>query len=198
MYYRKQPQSELSNKSVRGEKKRKKTNSCRFFLYLFYLLLPTSCCTVQLHQKGNVAGVLTKPLGKQTLLVELIWFRWGDLCAERRRLWRLGFFFLFFFLKDRIVNYFGTDGSQSAIEFDYRLNGIHNERALIWRESYEKAISITTAAKLGYQPFPISYSHSFSAFNDGQSESWWTQLFTCSFLKSAPAACWKVWCRCHC
>lgn len=59
--------------------------------------------------------------------------------------------FLFFFTKGRIVNYFGTDGSQSAIEFDYRLNGIHNERALIWRESYEKAISITPRAKLGYQ-----------------------------------------------
>ncbi len=38
---------------------------------------------------------------------------------------------VFFFFKARIVNYFGTDGSQSAIEFDYRLNGIHNERALI-------------------------------------------------------------------
>ena len=60
--------------------------------------------------------------------------------------------FFVFFLKGRIVNYFGTDGSQSAIEFDYRLNGIHNERALIWRESYEKAISITPRAKLGHQP----------------------------------------------
>lgn len=39
--------------------------------------------------------------------------------------------FVFFFVKGRIVNYFGTDGSQSAIEFDYRLNGIRNERALI-------------------------------------------------------------------
>lgn len=36
-----------------------------------------------------------------------------------------------FFLKIGIVNYFGTDGSQSAIGFDYRLNGIHNERVLI-------------------------------------------------------------------
>lgn len=41
------------------------------------------------------------------------------------------FVFFFFFVKGRIVNYFGTDGSQSAIEFDYRLNGIRNERALI-------------------------------------------------------------------
>lgn len=55
------------------------------------------------------------------------------------------------FLKGRIVNYFGTDGSQSAIEFDYPLNGIHNERVLICRESYEKAISISPHAKLGYQ-----------------------------------------------
>lgn len=62
--------------------------------------------------------------------------------------------FFFFFLKGRIVNYLGTDGSQSAIEFDYRLNGIHNEKALIWRETYEKAISITPHAKLGYQPRP--------------------------------------------
>lgn len=44
------------------------------------------------------------------------------------------FYFLLFFQRVRIVNYFGTDGSQRAIEFDYRLNGIHNERALIWRE----------------------------------------------------------------
>ncbi len=90
---------------------------------------------------------MEKPLCKHTLLVKLIWFRWGDLCAEPRRLGSC-----FFFLKGRIVNYFGTDGSQSAIEFDYRLNGIHNERALIWRESYEKAISITSRAKLGQQP----------------------------------------------
>ena len=117
------------------------------FTFLFIAaFLPTSYCSVQLHQRGNVAGVLTKPLRKHTLLVELIWFRWGDLCAEPRRLGRL------FFLKGRIVNYFGTDGSQSAIEFDYRRNGIHNEKALIWRESYEEAISITPKAKLGYQP----------------------------------------------
>lgn len=174
------------------------------FTFLFTAaLLPTSCCSVQLHQRGNVVGVLTKPLRKHTLLAELIWFRWGDLCAEPRRLGRL----FFFFLKARIVNYFGTDGSQSAIEFDYRLNGIHNERALIWRKSYEKAISITPHAKLGYQPRRFRHSDdflflifflSFFPFNDSQSESWWTQLFIRSLLKSARAAFLKARCFCHC
>lgn len=41
------------------------------------------------------------------------------------------FLLLLFFWKTGILNYFGTDGSQSAIGFDYRLNGIHNERVLI-------------------------------------------------------------------
>lgn len=44
---------------------------------------------------------------------------------------RGGCFFVVVFLKTGILNYFGTDGSQSAIGFDYRLNGIHNERVLI-------------------------------------------------------------------
>lgn len=51
------------------------------------------------------------------------------------------------FCKSRIDNYFGTDGSQCAREFDYRLDGIHNERVLICWESYEKAVSITCAAR---------------------------------------------------
>lgn len=89
--------------------------------------------------------------------------------------------FFVFFTKGRIVNYFGTDGSQSAIEFDYRLNGIHNERALIWRESYEKAISITPRAKLGHQRrtndsgvrmiFHSLFFFLFFPFNDSESES---------------------------
>lgn len=114
----------------------------------------------------------------------------------------------FFFLKGRIVNYFGTDGSQSAIEFDYRPNGIHNERALIWRESYEKAISITPHAKLGYQPHTTNpgiqmiFYFLFSFFlpllmtvrvNHDEHSC----LFAC-FLKSAPAEFLEAWCFCHC
>lgn len=35
------------------------------------------------------------------------------------------------FCKSRIDNYFRTDGSRCAREFDYRLNGILDERVLI-------------------------------------------------------------------
>lgn len=105
---------------------------------------------------------------------------------------------MFFFTKGRIVNYFGTDGSQSAIEFDYRLNGIHNERALIWRESYEKAISITPRAKLGHQRRTNDSGvrmifHSLFFFLSSPlmtarvSRDERSCLF-CLFLKSAPAA----------
>lgn len=58
--------------------------------FLFTGFLPTFIPT---SSKGSCGGALTKLLGKHMLLVQLIWFRWGDLCTEPGRLGRLRFFF---------------------------------------------------------------------------------------------------------
>lgn len=91
-----------------------------FILLSFYwlLLLCWHQNIVQLNQRGNLVAFLSKLLGKHMLRVELIWFRWADLRAEPRRLWRCCFLFSSFcFLEGRISNYLRTDGSRSAIGF---------------------------------------------------------------------------------
>lgn len=105
-----------------------------FYSLPFYLLHICPHHTIVI--KGKVWWVFpTQLLGKHTLLTNLI--------QMRRFKCRAGETWAVVFSTGKIVNYFGTDWSQSAIELDYWLNGKCNEKALIWKESYEKAISIT-------------------------------------------------------
>lgn len=106
-----------------------------FYILPFYLLHICPHHTIVI--KGEVWWVFpTQLLGKHTLLTNLIQMRRFKCRAGET--WAV-----VFFSTGKIVNYFGTDWSQSAIELDYWLNGKCNEKALIWKESYEKAISIT-------------------------------------------------------
>lgn len=105
-----------------------------FYSLPFYLLHICPHHTIVI--KGKVWWVFpTQLLGKHTLLTNLI--------QVRRFKCRAGETWAVVFSTGKIVNYFGTDWSQSAIELDYWLNGKCNEKALIWKESYEKAILIT-------------------------------------------------------
>lgn len=100
--------------------------------------------------------------------------------------------------REGLVNYLGTDGSQSAIRFVRT----HNEEALIWRKSYEGLFQLLCVLNPGTRCIQnrlrrshhLSFCYFPSLFpsNDSDDESWWAKLFTCLRLKSAPAAFFKA------